>query len=569
MPENTHSPRDSLGSTLGSGGSQLNLNADDPAIPRKSQHNLASATGGNPDEPHSGLPEKDRTSTIPESLRKSALVDDQASLPPKEQDIIVVDWDGPDDPENPKNWPEKKKWASAVSVSLFTFISPLASSMITPAIFQVAEDLHITSSIQISLTISIYILAYAVGPLVLGPLSEIYGRSRLLQLANLIFLIFNLVCGFAKTKGQLIAFRFLSGIGGSAPLSVGGGVLSDMWNADKRGRAVGIYSLAPLLGPAIAPVVGGWIAEKSTWHWVFYSVSIADAVVQLIGMRYLSETYAPVLLQWKADKIRKELAGDTEKGDPRLVKTVYEIQKGEIRMKEFLIQSLCRPFALFFQEPIIQLFGIYLAFVYGTVYLLLTTIPTVFTDVYHEKIGIAGLHYISLGLGLTVSAQIGSRALDRVYRRYKAKNNGVGKPEYRLPPAIVGTSFLPVGLLMTGWSAQEHVHWIVTDIGFAFVGVGSASAFQCLNAYIIDSFPRYAASALASVTCLRSLAGFGFPLFAPYMYKALGFGKGDTILAAFCLVVGSPALILFWIYGERIRGMSRRATTAPPAIPKA
>lgn len=73
-------------------------------------------------------------------------------------------------------------------------------------------------------------------------------------------------------------------------MSVGGGVLADMWNADKRGRAVGIYSLAPLLGPAIAPVVGGWIAEKSIWHWVFYSISIADAVVQLIGLRYLRES---------------------------------------------------------------------------------------------------------------------------------------------------------------------------------------------------------------------------------------------------------------------------------------
>jgi len=473
------------------------------------------------------------------------------------EDVLIVDWDGPDDPENPKNWAEKRKWRTAVMVSLFTFISPVASSMVAPAAFQIAQDLSITKSIEISLTISVYILAYAVGPLFLGPLSEVYGRSRVLQLANLFFLAFNLACGFATTKGELIAFRFLSGLGGSAPLSVGGGVLSDMWDADKRGKAVGIYSLAPLLGPAIGPVAGGWIAQKSTWKWVFYSVSIADAIVQGFGLLYLRETYAPLLLHWKAKKISKQM--DPEKGAHRSVQTVYERERSDISWREFMVRSLVRPFVLFAEEPIIQLFGVYLAFVYGTIYLVLTTIPLVFTEIYHQRIGIVGLHYISLGIGLTVAAQFNARLLDKTYRRLKAENGGVGKPEFRLLPIIPGTFLLPIGLLLGGWTAQNHVHWILPDIGFALIGMGAASAFQGLQAYVIDSFPRYSASALAAVSCFRSLAGFGFPLFAPYMYDSLGYGKGDTILAAFCLGIGSPALILFYLYGEKIRGYSKRA----------
>ncbi|KIP04994.1 hypothetical protein PHLGIDRAFT_108834 [Phlebiopsis gigantea 11061_1 CR5-6] len=470
-------------------------------------------------------------------------------------DVFVVDWDGPNDLENPKNWTEQKKWAAAIATSSFTFISPVSSSMVAPAAFQIAQDLNITTSIEVSMTISVFVLAYAVGPLFLGPLSEIYGRSRVLQFANLFFLAFNLACGFAQTKGQLIAFRFLSGLGGSAPLSVGGGVLSDMWNADRRGRAVGIYSLAPLLGPAIGPVAGGWIAEKSTWRWCFWSVTIADALVQLAGLHFLKETYAPVLLKWKAHKIKKELAADPEKGG--LILTASNCS-----FKDFVIRSLCRPFVLFAQEPIIQLFGIYLAFIYGTVYLVLTTFPDIFTNIYHENAGIAGLHYISLGIGLTVASQGNARLLDKVYKHLKNKNNGVGKPEYRLLVVIPTTFLLPIGLLITGWCAQERVHWIGTDIGFALVGAGTAAAFQGLQAYIIDSFPRYAASALAAVSCFRSLAGFGFPLFAPYMYKALGYGKGDTLLAALCLGVGCPALVLFYIYGERIRSMSKRTGAA-------
>ena len=63
-------------------------------------------------------------------------------------------------------------------------------------------------------------------------------------------------------------FRFLAGLGGSAPLAIGGGVVSDLFDAEHRGQAIAIYSLAPLLGPAVAPVAGAWIAEKSTWRWV-------------------------------------------------------------------------------------------------------------------------------------------------------------------------------------------------------------------------------------------------------------------------------------------------------------
>ena len=120
-------------------------------------------------------------------------------------------------------------------------------------------------------------------------------------------------------------------------------------------------------------------------------------------------------------------------------------------------------------------------------------------------------------------------------------------------PVIPGTYMLPIGLLITGWCAQERVHWIATDIGFALIGIGAAASFQGLQAYVIDSFPRYAASALAAVSCFRSLAGFGFPLFAPYMYNALGYGKGDTILAAFVLGVGIPAYVTLVLSSLRIR----------------
>jgi MFS family permease len=134
--------------------------------------------------------------------------------------------------------------------------------MVAPALNKIGQDLGVDSDIERSLMLSIFVLAYAIGPLFLGPLSEIYGRVIVLQLSNLFFLAFNIGCGFAQSKGQLIAFRFLSGLGGSAPLALGGGVLSDCWRAEERGKSISIYSLAPLLGPAVGPIAGGFIAMK-------------------------------------------------------------------------------------------------------------------------------------------------------------------------------------------------------------------------------------------------------------------------------------------------------------------
>ena len=109
------------------------------------------------------------------------------------------------------------------------------------------------------------------------------GRQIILQCSNIFFLVFNIACSQAKTPAQILVFRFLAGLGGSAPLAVGGGSLSDMFIPEERGVATAIYSMMPLTGPALGPIAGGWIAERTSWRWVFYSSSAVDGLVQLFG----------------------------------------------------------------------------------------------------------------------------------------------------------------------------------------------------------------------------------------------------------------------------------------------
>lgn len=373
-----------------------------------------------------------------------------------------------------------------------------------------------------------------------------YGRVYTLQLSNLVYLFFNLGCGLAQSKGQLIAFRFLAGLGGSAPMALGGGVLSDLFTAEERGKAISIYSLAPLLGPAVGPIAGGYVAEKTSYRWIFYATTIADALIQLSGLFFLQETYAPVLLHKKKLKLIKETGNET----------LYTEYDRPDRIWKTLQISLTRPFRLLGTQIIVQVLALYMAYLYGIMYLILSTFPTLWTDVYHESTGIGGLNYISLGIGFFLGSQICAPFQDRIYRALKKRNGGVGKPEFRVPLMNVGAILVPVGLFWYGWSAQAKIHWVMPNIGAIIFSAGTIVGFQCIQTYIVDSYTRYAASALAAAAVLRSLAGFAFPLFAPSLFAKLHYGWGSSVLGFIAIVLGWPAPILLWKFGETLRKRS-------------
>jgi hypothetical protein len=138
-------------------------------------------------------------------------------------------------------------------------------------------------------------------------------------------------------------------------------------------------------------------------------------------------------------------------------------------------------------------------------------------------------------------------------RRYQSD----GKPEYRTPLTIPGTALVPIGLFIYGWGAQYGVHWIVPNIGSFFFGAGVLICFNCAQAYIVDAYSSHAASAGAAVAFLRTLAGFGFPLFADPMYQALGYGWGNSLLAFIAIGFGLPSSIGLWMYGSKLRSMSQ------------
>ena len=224
---------------------------------------------------------------------------------------------------------------------------------------------------------------------------------------------------------------------------------------------------------------------------------------------------------------------------------------------------MTRPFRLFITYPIIQVLTIYLAYLYGIAYLLIASFPTLWTspEYYNEPVDLAGLNYISIAVGLFMGAQTAAPLNDMVCNRLTARNKGVAIPEFRIPLMVPGSIIIPLGLLWYGWTAETRVHWILPNLGVALFSAGTVIIVQCVQTYIIDGYTIYASSALAASVCLRSLAGFGFPLFAPYLYTSIGFGWSSTLLGAIAMVVGLPAPLLLWKYGPALRARNRRSSS--------
>ncbi|KAE8146764.1 FAD binding domain-containing protein [Aspergillus avenaceus] len=444
-------------------------------------------------------------------------------------------WDGPNDPDNPKNWPQKRKWSTVLLVSCFTFMSPVMSSMIAPALQAMKSDFGIQSEVVSQLMLSIFVLAYAVGPLVLGPLSEIYGRVIVLQLANLFFLVFNIACGLSHSAAQMIAFRFLAGLGGSAPLAIGGGVLSDLFDPEERGKSVAVYSLAPLLGSSLGPMAGGYITEHTSWRWIFHATSLTDGLIQLLGLLFLRETYAPKILQARSPS-------STPKQNLSLT----------------LRNALTRPLRLLTTQPPVPLLALYTAYIFGLIYLITSTYPTLWTDPshYNQTQGRGALNYLSQGIGYLLGAQVTAHLTDRIYSALTTHYTlAQGTPELRLPLLFLAALLNPLGLLLYGWSAEYTTHWILPNIGAAVLAAGNIIALQGVQSYLVDAYTVFAASAIAAASLLRSLAGFAFPLFAPRLFEVLGWGRGCAVLAGVAVAVGLPAPVLLWRFGGVLRGV--------------
>jgi MFS family permease len=324
-------------------------------------------------------------------------------------------------------------------------------------------------------------------------------------------------------------------------------VLADCWLPEQRGHSFAISTFIPLFGPALGPIIGGLITGSVGWRWLFWVLSIFNAVLMLSAFLIFPESYAGTILRRKARALHNQTG--------REYYTEYEKQSQPLSHR--LAISLTRPCRLLITQPIIQLMSFYLAYNFGILYIVISTFATLWTERYGESVSRSGLHYIALAIGYAIAAQGSARITDYIWQYLKTRPKGETQPEYRVPLMVPGVILIPAGLLWYGWTAQARDFWILPDIGIAIFGCGIIAGTQAMQAYVMDAFKKHVASASAASQLLRSIAGFAFPLFAPQMYQTLGYGWGNSLLVSLFMAIGIPAPIILWKYGARLRARGK------------
>ncbi|EKD13083.1 uncharacterized protein L3040_007166 [Drepanopeziza brunnea f. sp. 'multigermtubi'] len=471
-----------------------------------------------------------------------------------EQDPYIVEYIE-NDRRNPMLFPQWKKWMITMLVAFATLAVAFVSSAYSGGIEEIIRTFHISSEVA-TLGISLFVLGFAIGPLLWAPLSELYGRQVLFFSTYAMLTAFNAGAAGSQNIQTLIILRFLAGAFGSSPLTNAGGVIADMFPASQRGVAMSIFAAAPFLGPVIGPIVGGFLGETEGWRWVEGLMAIFTGALWIIGTLTIPETYTPVILRRRAKKLSK-MTGN-------VYKSKIEMEHGEKTIGQEFKTALSRPWILLFREPIVSLLSIYMAIIYGTLYMMFGAMPIVYQDGRGWSAGIGGLAFIGVAVGMMIA--VGYSMFDnKRYAHVAAKHDGNAPPEARLPPALVGSVALPIGLFWFAWTNSPSIHWSVSIIGTAPFGFGMVLVFLSIMNYLIDAYVIYAASVLAANSVLRSLFGAAFPLFTSYMYQRLGIHWASSI-PAFLALACVPFPFLFYKYGESIRLKCKYAAEAAKAL---
>ncbi|EGE05755.1 MFS multidrug transporter [Trichophyton equinum CBS 127.97] len=430
----------------------------------------------------------------------------------------------------PQNWSESRKLIIVGTISCLSLVVNMSLVICAPATLAIAHDLNTNNNFLLVFYLTAPNLGEAIAPLYIGPLSEKF------------------VTGFSSNINMIIAFRFLAGASTSS-ICLNPSIIGDLYPVKNRGAAMSVMSLIPILGSAAGPIAGGYITQGLNWRWTFWLSAMMTGVLLLFSLCVMRETYLPVLRQ-KENNEKISSRSKYFKG------WNWSTFKG-------LFLLAVRPFTILFGSSVAIIMACYLSIHYAYLSLLAATLATTFQDAYGFSESHSGLIYISLTLGTLIGAIYCRFTLDYfLYRGLSTRKPApIGTddqplPENRLIPTIPGMALFPAGLFIYGWSLQYHVHWIVPTLATSLCGFSLASSTTPIMNYLVDIFGDRSASAVAAVLPMRYLVGTFLPVAAPYMYKSLGYGWANSLLA-FILLVIVPFPLLAIVQPKAISSMHR------------
>ncbi|KAG0649318.1 Caffeine resistance 5 [Hyphodiscus hymeniophilus] len=464
---------------------------------------------------------------------------------------ILVDWYTTDDPANPQNWTNNKRLAVTMIICLYTFVVYMGSAIYTSSELGVIQKFGISVE-DASLPLSLYVLAYGVGPLLFAPLSEIpiIGRSPVYAASMAIFVIISIPTPLVDNFAGLLVLRFLQGFFGSPCLAIGAATMQDMYSLLYLPFALVAWVASAYCGPALGPLLSGFAVTAKGYRWSLWEILWAAGPTFLLMFMLLPETSTPNILLRRAQRLRKLT------GDHRLM-AQSEIDQKNMKPSKILIDAIIKPMEITIKDPAILFVNVYTAIIYGIYYSFFEVFPLVYPVYYGFSLGMVGVVFTCILVACLIGIAIYCAYLNWILIPDILKN-GLRAQESRLVPALFACFGPTIGLFLFAWTARESIHWIVPTIGITIYGASVFVVMQCIFVYVPLSYPAYAASLFAGNDFLRSALACGSIMFARPLFINLGVAKGVSLLGGLS-VIGIIGMFLLWIYGAKLRSRSKFA----------
>ncbi|KTB11867.1 Fluconazole resistance protein 1 [Nakaseomyces glabratus] len=470
---------------------------------------------------------------------------------PEEADPFLVEFLGEDDPRKPWNWSFSKKTFVIVQLMVLTCINYMGSSIYTPGQEQIQHEFHVGHVVG-TLNLSMYVLGYAIGPIIFSPLSEVssIGRMPLYLWTFILFTILQVACALVRNIAGLVILRFITGILCSPVLATGGASVGDVCFPRYVPRFLGAWAVGAVAAPVMAPILGAAMVVAKDWRWIFWLMLFMCGATLLSIIFFFPETSHECILHRRAKRLRK-LTGDDR------YYTKKEKQEEALPVSVFIKNTLWRPIKMIALEPIILAFDVYIALCYGAFYLFFEAFPIVFAGIYHFTLVEVGLAFLGFCVGCVFAYTALIIFQEKVIR--KKFLEGKFRPELFLILAMCLGWCLPFSLFFFGWTAR--IHWILPIIAELFFVLSVFNLFQATFSYLAVCYPEYVASVFAGNGLCRGAFAAAFPLFGKAMYDRLSTKKypvawGSTLIG-FITVVLSLIPFVLYKYGPALRARSR------------
>ncbi|BGP37884.1 hypothetical protein JCM10450v2_001820 [Rhodotorula kratochvilovae] len=467
---------------------------------------------------------------------------------PSGQEAIAVRF-AKNDPDNPtEGWSRWKRYRALALAMFVTYCSAFNASANGAASAGFREDHPGVSTSVFQASSFTYLAMLGIGPLVLAPVSETFGRRPQIVICTFIIMVLFLGQSLAPNVYSLIFCRLIQGTAASIEGPVAAGVVADLWPKRTRGPAMGIFVLCVFTANSTGPLSMNWCAQNLNWHWVYWIQMITNGLCFFLVLFFFPEPRADVILGKRCKQLEKET------GRPHYVDGAERFE-GWVQALKI---SSTRPLAYLFTEPIVMALALWVGFAWGMVFLFIGSITHVFAKTYGFSQGQSGTVLITGFLGAAISYVLHLTVQEPMYARAVVAGHGKAKPEVRLHSSAVGAVLFSAGAFGFAWTACEWIHWIVPCIFITMLNVGIYSIYLATYLYIGDVYDRYSSSGQAAQSLLRNILGATFPFFGVIMYDKLGFPWASSLVG---FIAGVLAVVPFGLilFGDRLRARSRIA----------